>query len=157
MLRVVGAFLIFLCGVAGAGFLNSRARNALTQIEGFAELVRRLYAQIDCFSMPIPTALGSCPDAVLEKCGIDPEADRRTVADLLGSCSISSAELCEVMEDFAAHLGRGYKQEQLALCQRTLSRLEEHRALLASRLPAKQKTNGTLCMCGALAVVILIV
>lgn len=157
MLRIFGAALIFFCGVASARLLNTCARESLRQTEGFCELVRRLRSDIDCFSMPIPVSLESCPDAVLEKCGIDTRADRRTLTVLLHGCDISSPEICELMESFASHVGMGYKQEQLMLCDRTLARLEEHRALLASRLPAKQKTNGTLCLCGALAVVILIV
>ena len=157
MLRLFGAVLILFCGVAGAYFLNDRARAALVQIEGFEELVRRLHADIECFSMPVPVALAGCPDAVFEKCGFDLHQSRRTLAELLGSCDIFSPEIRELMDGFAAHIGRGYKHEQLALCERMIASLEEHRASLASRLPAKQKTNGTLCLCGALAVVILIV
>ena len=157
MLRLFGALLRLFCGVAVAYFLNDRARAELTQIEGFEELVQRLRADIECFSMPVPAVLAGCPDAVFEKCGFNLYQSRRTLAELLDSCDISSPEIRELMDGFAAHVGRGYKHEQLALCERTIARLEEHRASLAARLPAKQKTNGTLCLCGALAVVILIV
>ena len=157
MLKLCGALLIFFCGVSGACILNNRARAALDQTEGFIELVRRLRSDMDCFSKTIPAALMSCPDSVFEKCRIDLQTRRRRVEDLLLCCDIYSSELREIMEGFATRVGRGYKSEQIALCDMTLSRLDEHRIYLAGRLPAKQKINGTLCLCGALAVVILIV
>mgnify|MGYP003319788150 CR=1 FL=1 len=158
MIRLAGALLVFFSGAVLAYFLNGKARAALTQVEGFMELVRRLRTEIDCFSMPIPLALAGCPDEVFKKCGFDDSRECiRTLDDLLGGCEIFLPEAAELMEGFAARLGRGYKHEQLALCDGTLARLEDIRLSLASELPAKQKINGTLCLCGALAVVILTV
>ena len=158
MIKLFGAVLIFLCGAALAHLLNGKARNMLAQVEGFIELVRRLRGEIDCFSMPIPVALASFSDDLFRKCGFGGSAKSvRTVEELVCGCEMFSSELADIMSGFALHVGRGYKSEQLALCDRTLERLEAYRLSLASELPAKQKTNGTLCLCGALAVVILIV
>ena len=159
MLKLLGALLIFFCGAALAASLNAGARNALIQTEGFIELVRRLRSDIDCFSMPIPLAISRFPDTLFEKCGLQFEAcdGVRAFDDLICNCDMAYEELRDIMDSFALHIGRGYKLEQLAICDRTVERLEAHRLHLANQLPAKQKTNGTLCLCGALAVVILIV
>lgn len=157
MVKIFGAVLIVFCGVAFGFLLNKRARDALVQTEGFIELVRYLRNEIDCFSMPIPLALARCPDSIFQKCGIGACNNIRTVEELICECEMQGEELGEVMERFAADVGRGYKHEQLALCERTVKRLESYRASLAGQLPAKQKLNGTLCLCFALALVILLI
>lgn len=157
MVKILGSVIIISCGVAFAYLLNGKARTRLIQLEGFIELVRYLRAQIDCFSMPIPTALARCPGGVLEKCGVRSCENIRTVRDLIDECDCSAEEIGELMRGFAADVGRGYKYEQLALCDRTIERLEEHRETLAATLPARNKLNGTLCVCFSLAVVILLI
>lgn len=157
MVKILGAIIIISCGFSFAYLLNGKARARLAQLEGFIALVRYLRTQIDCFSMPIPSALSRCPKGVLERCGVRCSENFKTVRALLDECDIATEELGELMYGFVSDVGRGYRQEQLALCDRTLERLEEHREALAARLPAKQKLNGTLCVCSSLAVVILLV
>ena len=157
MVKILGAIIIILCGFSFAYLLNGKARARLAQLEGFIALVRYLRTQIDCFSMPMPSALSRCPQGVFERCGARCNEKFKTVRDLLDACDCSADEIGELMYGFASDVGRGYRQEQLALCDRTLERLEDHREELAARLPAKQKLNGTLCVCSSLAVVILLI
>ena len=157
MAKILGSIIIISCGLALAYLLNSKARARLAQLEGFIALVRYLRAEIDCFSIPIPSALSRCPCGVLERCGARCDEKFKTVRELLDACDCSADEIGELMYGFASDVGRGYRHEQLALCDRTIERLEEHREALAARLPARQKLNGTLCVCSSLAVVILLI
>lgn len=128
------------------------------QTEGFEELVRYLRSEIDAFSMPIPAALGRCPPEILEKCGYrNASACPTSLCELLSATSEESGETRKIMARFCAELGRGYKQEQLVLCDATLDELRAHRSRLACELPAKQRLGGTLSVCGALALVILLI
>ena len=156
MFKIAGVLMIVSCGGALAYWLNHRARMALMQTEGFIDLVRYLRSEIDCFSMPIPTALERCPDTIFQKCGAQRFRGARTVSELLDACEILSPEISEAMQRFAADVGRGYKHEQLSLCDRTAELLEGYRNLLAEQLPVKRKLNGTLCLCSALVIVILL-
>lgn len=108
--------------------------------------------------MPIPTALGRCPSEILKKCGYqDASVSPTSLCELLSATDEESEETRKIMARFCAELGRGYKQEQLALCDATLKGLEAHRSRLAGELPAKQRLGGTLSVCGALALVILLI
>lgn len=57
---------------------------------------------------------------------------------------------------FCDDIGKGYREEQLALCDYYVAVLEDRRASIASQLPLRRKLNSALCVSGALALVILL-
>jgi hypothetical protein len=75
----------------------------------------------------------------------------------VGRCEVSDQQSAAIMRRFAADIGKGYVDEQLALCDYCLTLLEERRQSLCDSLPAKLRMNGALCIAGALALVIILV
>lgn len=134
--------------------LNKAEGARLEQTEGLIALIKFLRTQIDCFSMPVGEALSRCPREVLDRCVS------------VGGRLSSAEELCEklktndrqtrcIMEQLCRQIGRGYRAEQLALCDGICEQLEQRRGALAQQLPLKKKRNSTLCVSGALVLVIL--
>ena len=52
-LRVLGAVMIALSGLAGAYMLNANAKQGLSQTEAFISLLRYIRSEIECSSMSI--------------------------------------------------------------------------------------------------------
>ena len=145
-----------LCGVVAAYILNAGARSALLQNEAFISFVRFLRSQIECFSMPLPRAIERCPQDILRGCGCS-DARAEDASSFLCRCEVADAQSVEIMRRFAADIGRGYRDEQIALCDYCVSLLEERRQKLSASLPARIRMNGALCIAGALALVIMLV
>ena len=143
--------------MAGAYLLNRADSAALEGTEGLIALVRHIRAQIECFSIPVPDILARCPAEIYESCGYDGESPPASASELAERCHISDKEAGKYIERFFAEIGKGYRQDQLALCDYTVQLLEQRRRALAEQLPIKKKRNGALCMSGALAVVILLI
>lgn len=157
ILKIVGAVIVSLSGVGLASLLCASSRAAVTQTEGLCALARYLGGEISCFCMPIPTALSRCPWEILKKCGADARVRYQSVEELLDACGIYDARTREITSAFAREIGRGYRAEQIALCERTAQMLSQHAQELLARLPTKQRLSGTLSVCSALAAVILLV
>ena len=126
----------------------------VTQTEAVISLVRFLRSEIECFSMPLPRALERCPDEILRACGYKGAKPPRSPSELLDGISdtVTKAQLSRLCDE----IGKGYREEQLALCDYYLAVFEERRRKLADQLPAKRKMNCTLCVCSALALVIIL-
>lgn len=156
-LKIVGAIIIAVSGIIGSYVLNSAAKRTLEQIEGLISLVRHLRTEIECFCMPLPSALERCPREVLVKCGYTANGIPKSVRELLDGCVICDGETQKVMLSFAGSVGKGYRDEQLGLCDYCIELLEARRQSACEQLPSKIKRNSALCLCGALAVVILLI
>lgn len=134
--------------------LNTGARLALSQTEAVISLIRHLRSEIECFSMPLPRALCRCPREILSACGYREERAPDSVGELLPY--ISDGTVRGQLSRFCEEIGKGYREEQLALCDYYVAVLEDRRASLASQLPSRRRMNSALCMSGALALVILL-
>ncbi|MBE6577519.1 MAG: hypothetical protein E7653_05220 [Ruminococcaceae bacterium] len=156
-LKVVGVLIVAISGIVASYTLNAAARRSLEQTEGFIALIRRLRSDIECFAMPLPSALARCPAEVYVKCGYVAQDAPRSVLSFVEACAVSDAESCKAMRAFARSIGRGYREEQLAICDYYTDMLEERRQRLYEQLPNKTKRNSAMCLCGALAVVILLI
>ena len=142
-------------GIAAAYTLNQAAKRGLSQTESFIALVRYLRSEIECFSMPLPRAMARCPQELLEGCGCTREVS--DLRELLRVCSVYDARAFKLVSRFCDEVGRGYRDEQLALCDYYITLLDEYRAELTVALPERRKRNGALCVAGALALVIVLI
>ena len=154
--RIVGAILVAVSGFLGAYILNSRAKSAIAQIDGLIMLVRHIKNEIECFCVPIPTAFARCSCEIYERCGLRGEGAPTDADSFFAACAITDSQAKEQMRRFWGSLGRGYRDEQVSLCDLCVSALEARRRELVSQLPSKIKVNSSLCVCSSLLVVILL-
>ena len=155
--RLIGAFAIASCGIGGAYLLNSNAKIALWQAQGFIDFLRFLRSEVECFSMPLPAILSRCPPEILSSCSYRAERSPQTLEDFFERSNIKEEQLRACLDRFAGSFGRGYRDEQLALCDTYIGEIERIRKKLADQLPARIKVNGVLCVCSSMAVVVLLI
>ena len=146
-----------LSGICGAYFLNRGAKDGLRQTEALISFVRFLRSQIECFSLSVPRTLERCPKEILSGCGYSGEGKPRSISELIEECRIADGASKRHMERLCSDIGKGYRKEQLALCDYCISLLEERRAQLAGQLPLRIKMNSALSIAGAAAIVILLI
>ena len=155
MLRLLGVCLLVGSSVGGSIFLCTRATRRLSQVEGFLSLVRLIRLQVECFAMPLSTILARVDEKLLRQCGYGGRLPVEDLSALLDGCRIEDREAEEILRGFGEEFGRGYREEQVRGCEYTQSLLEERRLALAQRLPIQKKLYATLCLSGAIALVIL--
>ena len=153
--KILGIGSIALSGLLGAYFLNSDARDRVRRIDALIALVRYFKTEIECFALPIPKLLERCPRELLLRCGYCHSGTPICMSELFEGTVFSDGSTRESMESLCLGLGRGYREEQLALCGSCIQALEERRRQLSSSLAARIKMNSALCLGGALAAVIL--
>ena len=149
--------MIACSGIAGAYLLNSSAKRALTQAEALISWARYLRSEIECFSMPLPLALSRCPTEIYEKCGYVSDGIPADIGEFIKKCRISDGETFRQLSRFGDDIGKGYRDEQLALCDYFIEAMELRRRQLSEQLPARKKLNSALWLSGALALVILLI
>ena len=137
--------------------LNKSASLSVTQTESFISWIRFLRSEIECFSMPLPRALERCPREIYEGCGYTSDVPPTGIEDLIKKCRIADGEVNRQLTRFCEDIGKGYREEQLSLCDYCLELLEARRRELAAELPTRRKLNSALCLSGALALVILLI
>ena len=155
MLQLLGVLLLAGSGIGGAAFLCARASVSLAQVEGLLALVRLIRLQVECFAMPISDILSRCDRDLLKQCGYRGMGAPTDFCQLLDGCLIADREAEEIFCSFGEEFGRGYREEQTKACEYTLGLLEARRAALSEKLPVQKKLYSTLCVSGALALMIL--
>ena len=152
MLKLIGGMAVMISCSLCASYITSLEKRKIEQTEAFIELIKHIRNQIDCYSMPIEKIFLSAKDMLL-KLGIEKEI--RTFSDLLSECEIESGEEAKkTLNTFAESLGKGYRENQVKMCDGVLSELEVIRKKLTDAYPSKKKTTAALCFAGGGALLI---
>lgn len=146
--------MIVVSGAWTAYLLNARVHLYTVQAEALISFIRFIRSEIECFAMPIPRALARCPRKLLGECGFHSEGTPKSADELLENIhdSVTNAHFAR----FCGEIGKGYRDEQLALCDYYIAVLEERRLKLAEQLPLRKRINSALCLSGAFAIVIVL-
>lgn len=154
---LAGAVVIFMCGIELSRRLNEKISKDHQRIEKYILLLRYVRSQIDCFALPIGDILGRADSALLAGCGWEKEEPPSSVEDMLGEASVEDEDALGILLEFCKDFGKSYLDEQIRRCDHYISLLDERRNSLAKDLPRKKKLNSTLCISGAVAVIILLI
>ena len=129
----LGIALLFALAVGASALLARFERSKCLQAEGFVDLIRNVRLQIDCFGTPIAGILASLDDQFYAVLGT-PCAPADLNALLAQTPLLVDREYAQLLWDFAACLGTGYREEELRYCDYYLARLA----------PLAQKTRDEL-------------
>ena len=155
ILKAAGAVLLL---AAAGGYGLSRIREErlrLRELEAMAALVRTVRESIEHLSRPLPEIWARYADPFLEECGFLPVLREEGFAAALVRTGICSRD-GDALREFAAALGKGYREEELALCRYTEERLEDRAQLLRKEAPARERLWRTIPWLAALSAVILL-
>ena len=154
---ITGASMILLCGIELSRRLNRSAKQILDEADRYIVLLRYIRSQIDCFALPINEILKRADSALLKGCGWADGPPPTSLHILFNSSEIKDEKIKSVLTEFSEDFGKSYLEDQLRRCDHFLSLLEERRNIIAKELPSKKKLNSTLCISGALALIILLI
>ena len=137
--------------------LNTRAIGSLAHTEALISFLRCVRLRVDCYAMPIDRILADCDKSIYEGLGYSDEKKPEDLSCFAECCASLKGELGTIMGRFASEFGKSYRDEQVKLCDRYIDELTVMRSDILTRLPMQKKLNSTLCISGAMAIVILLI
>lgn len=157
MLKLLGCVLVaaFCCGAA----VETRRRDAakMARIDGFLRLVAFARSEVDCFLTPQGRILERCGSEMLSECGWYSAAPPRDLTSLVRQ---SRQELdggaYRVLLPFAAAFGRGFREEQLKMCDDCAAELDSIRRELEGDLPRRRRAFLSVVICAAAAAALIL-
>ena len=156
--KLLGALFAISAGVCGAVLLNREADRRIDEVEAWIALLRLTKNQIDCFSLPQREILARCDEGLLRRLGWTGNKPPEEFS-ALGS-SLRESRLTEegerIARGFTEEIGKGYRAEQLHTCDYAIGLFCAERDRLLSQLGGARKRNTTLCLCGAVALAIVL-
>ena len=124
-LKIVGAVLLLSSAWLTGQIFAARRKAISRQISGFLRLFRALRSGISYHRAPIGEILSHVEREVAEACSGRDEAVRGgSLAEWVAACDILSVGLSRLLSRAVTELGRGYREEQIAVCDRYIEALE---------------------------------
>lgn len=155
-LSLAGSGLVLLSSLLLAHSLVAVERARLAQIEAYLALLRLIRGQIACYSRSFSEICCRIAPEMLAACGF--EGTGESLEAMLCRADLLLPDEAErVVRGFAGELGRGYKTEQLAVCDAAITDLDAIAESARRRLPEKLRLCRVCCICGGLAVILLLI
>lgn len=155
-LSLAGSGLILLASLLLAHSLTAAEKASLVQTEAYLALLRLIRGQIACYSRPFAEICRRIAPQTLAACGLGTAGD--SLDGMLRQADLFlPAEAERIVREFAGELGRGYKTEQLAVCDAAIADLDAIAEAARRRLPEKLRLCRVCCVCGGLAVILLLI
>ncbi len=154
-IKLLGSLLMLLSGGALAVGLARRERCRASVLSAWVELIFYIREQIDCYLTPVDEILASADPALLDSCMC--QATPHSLSEVL-QCSAPylDPDNARQIGAFVSELGGAFREEQVKRCDRYLAVLRESRERYAAELPRKTRLCTTLCICGAVGMLILL-
>ena len=156
--KLLGAGLLVLVGGYGALLLNRRAEREVDRMDAWISLLRLVKNQIDCYALPLSEILLRASPPLLSRIGWDADGAPNgfdAIGAVIGDTGMSE-EGERVARFFCEEIGKGYRAEQLHTCDYAIGLFCAERDRLLSQLGGARKRNTTLCLCGAVALAIVL-
>lgn len=152
-LKWLGGGLLLCLAVAYCVAEAARWQTVKSKLDAYVALLVYTKTQISCFGTPLADILSKAPPEPLRSLGGEPCGDFAALCRKGGELPCESGRLLGALAD---EIGTIWRQEQLERLGYYIGALEKERAALCSSLPARLRLHGTLSVCGALAVILLI-
>ncbi len=130
-------------------------KKKLSVTDGWLELLFYIRTRIDCHLTPIEQIFEEASPALLHAC-MGQDTDKTPAQLLKHSKAYLEEESVRLLDSFSREIGSCYREEQVKRCDYFISALRKIRDKQIAELPAKLKTRGALCMCGAVGLAILL-
>lgn len=138
--------------------LCEQDRRRWKQVEAFLVLLRTVKNRIDCYGEPIDAILSRCDVTLLSACGYGGGQEAPDFSDFLEGCELClSADERQILRDFSGELGRGYRAEQVKVCEYYIARLDRVREELERELPKRRKMIRTVCLSASLGAILMLI
>ena len=132
--------LIFSC-VAAATHVSSIEKKKISRTAALISVISYIRNQIELYASPIEKILMSCRKELLSELGV--ENDPTSLSELFEE---SDKECERILSDFERSFGKGYRSDQVKLCDSTVSELERVKRALEESYPSKKRTAFALSL-----------
>lgn len=149
-MKIAGAIFILCASVAASYFYERREKEKIKKANKLSEFIRYIRAQISYFSLPMDKIFKSY------------KPDDSLIEEIM-SGNFSSLEFffdkdtSDAIKDFFSSLGNGYKDEQLALCDFTLSRTDDFVNKMNKEFSGKVRVFRSMAIFAGVCVIILLI
>ena len=157
LLRSFGAVLL-LAAASGWGFCEIRdGRRRILELEAVLDLIRAVREGIDRLTAPLSEIYAAYENPVLRESGFLNLLREAGMAEAVEKTEwrLSSGELA-VLRDLASRLGRGFREEQTALCRYAGDRLEDALEKLRAEEDGRARLWRSIPLLAALSLILLL-
>lgn len=153
--KIAGVLLILSAGLFGVFYASATERKRLLVLDAWIELIGLIRGQIDCFLTPLGDILKLADKQLLSH--LSSGTDRRDLSALLNdSAPYLDPDCYRYLSALVRSLGSGYREDQIRACDYCTEQLRKRREELGRQLPARVKTQGTLILCAAIGLALLL-
>lgn len=149
IVKLVGASLLVSSSAYCAHRMISVERERINRLSAYIDIILHIKSQIDLYSLPIEKILRSIDRSVLDR--IEAASHPSRFDDLISLDDQYVGEGTQkILREFSSSLGKGYREMQIKLCDKTISELENQKKELTDAFPSRKKTIIALCfaVCG---------
>ena len=163
--KILGTLALLCAGGYVSLSVNRYEHRRLAVLDGYIALIYYIKGQIDCYAMPLadiltradPTLIAACLGGDSPALPPSPGEGGAYLPALLRESRLYLTPECErLLRGFSGELGTTYRAEQVARCEHYLAVLTHERSRLSDAIPARLRTCGTLCICCAVALSLLL-
>ena len=155
--KLLGAVLMVLSAWGASGALCERPKARVAQLQGFLQLLRTLRHGIAYDRASVGELLAATDPQVATACsGTGKRAEGEDLSAFAASCTFLSEALAALIKSAAAELSGGYREEQIAVCDRAIEALETMHQREAASLRERTALFGRLFPVLAMGAVILL-
>ena len=156
-LKMAGAALLLGSAWLTGQIFAMRRQAVARQISGFLRLFRAIRSGISYHRAPIGEILSHVEREVSEACSGRGEVVRgNSLSEWVADCDLLSEPLSRLLSQAATELGRGYREEQISVCDRYIEALEAQHRESVNRLREQVGLINTLFLSLAAGAVILL-
>ncbi len=150
--KLVGSALLLFCGLMFPELWARRRQRWLEEEAALSALISYIRGQIVHGRLPIGEILLRCEEDFLGvKC-----REKKDLALLFEEADFQCRTLGGIAMTLAGELGKGYYEEQLALCDRYLGELTRFRTELIAECEKKGRTERAFSLFGSAVLVLLL-
>lgn len=158
MLRLIGACLLTVAGVAFARFLSERERRRVADAEAYLDFLRYIRGELHAFARPLGEVYCRCENRVLEENGFLPalRAGKTPGEAILSTSPATDPALIKILSAFGGAVGRGYLAETLACCDVYIERADTYARAIREASPARIRVRRTVALAGTAMLLLLL-
>lgn len=155
ILKLLGVALILGAGASAASLAVRFEKRKIAVLAGWADLIRYIRAQVDCYLLPLPQILERADRALYESCFCrQPHPDLTAVYH--SSQLYLDAEAKRLLSSFVREFGYGTREELLRRSDYYAGELWRLREKRMDGFPAKSRVIFAVCTGAAILISILL-
>ncbi len=144
LFKIIGASMVFASAAFYVEKILSSDKKRIDNLDAVIDLIAYIKNQIDLYATPLEKIYKSIDRDKLKRLCLD--SPPKEFFEIVENKELTfDDETTRELSEFSSSLGKGYRDMQLKLCDRTLASLNNKKKALADAFPSRKKTVLALC------------